>query len=185
MNANLGLRSFYIAALIVLIGAFALLPIAPSHQMFRPRHVNPYLAHLSFEQLPAEQMRGPRVTVGEQFFTDAMNDYRHGDYNSSIKNLKFAVRHAANRAQWWLYLGVSYFLNRQGEFAVAALKNADFLAPQDLKPTARWYLAQAYLLGENVDKAMPLLKWISEQKSDYATAADSLAMHVQSVADNK
>jgi predicted Zn-dependent protease len=146
---------------------------------------NPYSSYVSFEPLVPLMMRGGTTTAGERFFGDGMSDYSRGDYNSAAKNLTLAVRSAPDKAHWWLYLGVSYFLDRQPTLAVSALEKADMLAPNTLKPAARWYLAQAYLLAAKPDKALPLLAWISDQKAEYASHADSLATQVRTLVDRK
>jgi tetratricopeptide (TPR) repeat protein len=143
---------------------------------------NPYEPYISFEPLVPLVLRGATSTAGEQYFNEGMGDYGRGNYNSAVKNLKLAVRTAPDQAHWWLYLGVSYFLDRQPVLAVSALERADFLASPELKPAARWYLAQAYLLAAKPDKALPMLAWVSDQKAEYATRADSLSTQIRTLA---
>jgi tetratricopeptide (TPR) repeat protein len=142
---------------------------------------NPYASFVIFEPLMPLNLRGGTTSAGEKYFSEGMGDYTRGDYNSAVKNLNLAVRSAPDKAHWWLYLGVSYFLDHQPTLAVSALEKADILAPNTLKPAARWYLAQAYLLAAKPDKALPLLAWVSDQKADYASRADSLATALRTV----
>ena len=144
---------------------------------------SPYLPYLSFQRLPyrLEKLRGEEATQGEQLFHQGMNDYLRGNYKGASNSLKRAVEKDPNNGIWWLYLGVCYYLNHQSKRAIGALTKADSLTQYSQKVRSRWYLAQAYLLEGDADRAIPLLEWIRDQKMGYSAQADSLLMIIHSV----
>jgi len=144
---------------------------------------SPYLTYLSFEKLPyrSEKLRGEVATQAEQLFHQGMNDYLKGNYKGAINSLKKAVEKAPDNGIWWLYLGVCYYLNHQPKRAIEALTKANALTQYSQKVRSHWYLAQAYLLQGDVDRAIPLLEWIRDQKMGYSAQADSLLMIIHSV----
>jgi len=138
--------------------------------------LNPYIAHLSFEKLSYQPMelRGEVSLEAKRVFEEGMSYYSVDDYSNAISRLRKAVKGAPDRVDWWLYLGVSYYLNRQPKRAIQALAKADSPTYATLQERARWYLAQAYLLRRDPQKADPLLEWIVAQDRMYASQADSL-----------
>ncbi len=144
---------------------------------------SPYLPYLSFQRLPyrLEKLRGEEATQGEQLFHQGMNDYLRGNYKGAINSLKRAVEKDPNNGIWWLYLGVCYYLNHQSKRAIEALTKADALTQYSQKVRSRWYLAQAYLLQGDADRAIPLLEWIRGQKMGYSAQADSLLTKVHPI----
>jgi len=143
---------------------------------------NPYLTYLSFDKLPyqPQKLRGEMASQAERFFHKGMNEYLRGNYRGAIGNLREAVEKDPDNGTWWLYLGVCYYLNHQGKQAIEALTRADGLTQYSLNVKSRWYLAQAYLLQGDADRAIPLLERIRDQKREYATQADSLLTIVHS-----
>jgi len=137
---------------------------------------NPYLPYLSFEKLPyrPQKLRGEMATEAERLFHEGMNNYLKNNYKSAIGNLKNAIEKDPDNGSWWLYLGVCYYLDHQGKQAIEALTGADTMTQHSLKIRSRWYLAQAYLLQGDTDRAIPLLEWIMGQRREYAAQAGSL-----------
>jgi len=143
---------------------------------------NPYLTYLSSDKLPyqPQKLRGEMASQAERFFHKGMNEYIRGNYKGAIGNLREAVEKVPDNGTWWLYLGVCYYLDGQGRQATEALTRADTLTQYSQKVTSRWYLAEAHLLQGHVDRAIPLLEWVRDQKREYATQADSLLTIVHS-----
>jgi hypothetical protein len=175
-----------VALTVVLLTIFTIVVVVPNVRMVRQVYskaapANVYLPYVSYDELPyqPEEIRGLTRGPGDKFFEDGIACYQRKDYPGAARGLTLAVRHAPDRAHWWLYLGVSYFLQHQGKPAIEALKHADFLAHNELKIQARWYLAQSYLLDAKPTQALPLLAWIAEQKANYAPVADSLRTRLQ------
>ncbi len=137
---------------------------------------NPYLTYLSFEKPPyrPQKLRGEMASQAEHLFHKGMNEYLRGNYRGAIGNLREAVEKDPDNGTWWLYLGVCYYLDRQGKQAIETLARADTLTQYSLNVKSRWYLAQAYLLQGDTDRAIPLLEWIRGQKREYAAQADTL-----------
>ncbi|TKJ39759.1 hypothetical protein CEE37_10805 [candidate division LCP-89 bacterium B3_LCP] len=81
--------------------------------------------------------------------------------------------------KWWLYLGVSYYVDRQAHSAVKSLSEAEKLTVNTLNDRAKWYLAQAYLLSEDPHNAIPLLEELKNSDSEYLKKADELLTMVK------
>lgn len=144
---------------------------------------NPYLNVLFFEKVPyrPQTLRGEMATESERLFLEGMSSYLIDDYKGAIDNLQKAVGEAPENGSWWLYLGVCYYLDRQGKRAIEALTRADALTQHSLKVRARWYLGQAHLLRGDVDRAIPLLEWVRDRRREYGAEAESLLTAVRSV----
>ncbi len=144
---------------------------------------NPYLPLLSFQKAPYRlgSLRGPAATEAQQSFESGMEKYLEDHFNEAVVHLREAVELNPDEGKFWLYLGISHYLNRQAEPAIEALTIADSLTEYSLSSRTRWYLAQAYLLADRDDDATPILVSLASQKRDYAQKADSLLTKIQSV----
>ena len=141
-----------------------------------------WVPFLSFQALPYEgslTLRGEGAVAGKEDFDQGMEAYLQADYKRAAKYLKQAVGKSSGQAEWWLYLGVCSYLQRDAKQAIASLGRADGLAQGSLKFRARWFLAQAYLLTADRDRAEPLLEWIVTQKRDYCKDASELLNRVR------
>jgi tetratricopeptide (TPR) repeat protein len=177
-------------ALFMLTALFAVVFIIPNMRLAKrvmdaPLQ-NPYLTYIRYDELPYQpiETRGITKTEGMKFFELGMKDYVQKNYAVAIKNLKLAVQ-SESQAQWWLYLGVSHFMNHESAPAILALEKADTLSSPFLKMTARWYLAQAYLVEQKLDKAKPLLESVVASKTERSSLADSLLSKIQLAASQK
>lgn len=150
-----------------------------------PRPENPYTSLLAFDKIPYRQMQLRTVPAaeGQQWFEAGMDEYLHDNFKGAISQLKRAVKNSPGDGTWWLYLGVSYYLDHQAQPAIEALTEADRLTEYSLKNRAQWYLAQAYLLAGQAEAAIPLLDSLAHRMMEYAPEADSLLMKVKSVAE--
>ncbi|TKJ36566.1 hypothetical protein CEE37_14900 [candidate division LCP-89 bacterium B3_LCP] len=172
----------FVPATIVTIALVVFLIMRPGTQ---PE--NPYFAHLSFEKAPFKQMhvRSDIGTDAQLTFRKGMDEYLKGNFKGAIDYLENAVSASPDEGPWWLYLGISYYLDRQAKPAVKALTKAVSLTEYTLKSGAEWYLAQAFLLDGNADPAMPLLEGLAIQKRDYSEIAESLLEKVRPVAEKE
>ena len=129
-------------------------------------------------------LRDYTLIGGEQFFSKGISCYSSNDYKAAIENLLKAVAKDPTEGEWWLYLGVSYFLDDQPQPAINALTNADKFILPVFMPHAKWYLAQSYILKGNPDLAIPLLEWICDQKDNsiYASRAE---VQLKNISKNK
>ncbi len=145
-------------------------------------HLGSYGFILAFETLPYQPMK-LRGTTGdaERSFDEGMEYYLRGNYRDAISNLNKAVEKTPENGAWWLYLGVCHYLERDAKAAIKALTRADSLTQYSNKTRARWYLAQAHLLNDDANQAIPLLQWLIDQRKTYADKADSLLTGVRSI----
>ncbi len=152
-----------------------------------PGSKNPYQSYLDSEKAPFLQirLRGDKFSDAQQLFYEGMKEYRRDNFNGAIQHLEKAVDKTPDQGDWWLYLGVSYYLNHKSERAIEALTRADLLLENSQKWRARWFLTQAFLLSGDADKAVPLLKKISNRDDEYAEKAKRLLSQVQAIAENR
>jgi tetratricopeptide (TPR) repeat protein len=139
---------------------------------------------LSFQALPYEgslTLRGEEARAGKEDFDKGMEAYLQADYQRAARYLRAAVGKSSDQAEWWLYLGVCSYLQRDAKRAIQSLGRADELAQGRVKLRARWFLAQTYLLAGDRDRAEPLLEWIVAQKRDYSQDATDLLNHVRTL----
>jgi tetratricopeptide (TPR) repeat protein len=138
---------------------------------------------LSFQALPYEgslTLRGGESVAGQEEFDRGMEAYLQADYGRAARHLRQAVRRSPDQAEWWLYLGVCAYLQRDAQQAIPSLGRADQLGQGRMRGRARWFLAQSYLLGGERDRAEPLLEWIVTQDQDYARDAAQLLNRLRS-----
>ena len=150
---------------------------------YGPQPLNPYLTCLNFEKAPYKLMQ-PRAAAESEaqgLFITGMNEYLQNDFKGAVNYLTKAVERSPNEGPWWLYLGVSLYLDRQAKPALIALIKAETLTDYSLKYTAQWYLAQAHLLAADADRAIPLLEGLATLKKDYAEDANALLVKVRSI----
>ena len=103
-----------------------------------------------------------------------MDFYNRGEYRRAAAILEKIVARQPDRWVSWLYLGISYYMERQPKPALKALTRADGLSKYALKSEIRWYLMQSYLLDRNPTAADSLRRQLSAMNSAYAVKADSL-----------
>ena len=181
---NISIAMVTLMALVTFV--FIVLNVRLSKRVFDAPSPNPYLHFVIYDELPyqPEETRSLAVTEGKKFFDEGMKSYVRKDYAGAIRSLKQAVR-TESQDEWWLYLGVSYFMNHETASAINALEKADTLSPLKLKTPARWYLAQAYLVDRKIDRAKPLLESIVASKNERSALADSLLAQIRAVAVRK
>jgi tetratricopeptide (TPR) repeat protein len=156
-----------------LCAAAALVLVIQLHQQ-SPSTVKDY--GLVFKKAPyeAQVWRGESAGPAVEYFNQGMQSYLANDYSAAIKMLKKAVAMEPERGTWWMFLGISSYLDRRAPDAVEALTRAVALTEYDLKTESLWYLAQAHVLDGHKDRALPLLKQLSEQQNPYSGEAHDL-----------
>ncbi len=146
---------------------------------------NPYQQFISFEKAPYRPVRAAQTTEAHDLFQRGMEAYQANNFKTAIANLNKATNLKPNEGKWWIYLGVSYHLDKQADLAIGSLQVADSLTTSTLKQRSRWYLAQAYLVSGDISNAVPLLEELVENKREYATEADELLMKIKTVTEKK
>jgi tetratricopeptide (TPR) repeat protein len=168
---------------VILLPAGAVALLALFLLIFRPspEPSSPYLSLLQFEPIPYESsvVRGGSDNEAELRFQEGMIRYQKGDYAGAVKVLKTAAASDPENGIYRLFLGVSYFLDRQADPAIQALSAADSLTQFSFQEKTRWYLAQAYLLKSDANRAIPLLRWLVEQNGEYTARAAELLRRIE------
>lgn len=146
-----------------------------------PEPSSPYFSWLQFEPIPYEPsvVRDGSNDEAEIKFQEGIKLYLRGDYRDAEKELEAAVDSAPENGIYRLFLGVTYFLDRQADPAIRELSAADRLTQYVFKEKTRWYLAQAYLLKSDADRAIPLLRWLVEQNSEYSKQAAEMLKRIE------
>jgi len=144
--------------------------------------VNPYLPILSFDKFAYQEMPSRAMSAApstDSLFSKAMAAYNANDYKSAEQLLLNATQESPNEWSIWFFLGVTYYLDKQAAPAIAALLQADSLNRYALEIETKWYLAQAYLLNNDPEKALPYFLWIQEKPGEYASRAEALATAIR------
>ena len=168
---------------LVPVGAVTAVLIAFLILQSPPDADNPYIAHLVFQKIVYRPTQ-PRAPIGpeaQQLFASGMQAYREDNFKNAADLIAKALELEPTQGHWWLYLGISYYLDRQAAPAIEALVRADSLTEYTLRNTARWYLAQAHLLNNDAASARPVLDSLIEQNREYAQEAVELWDKVESV----
>lgn len=145
---------------------------------------NIYLSVLSFDKFPHQVLSTRTHTLTPSMsplFLEGMKHYNEDDFKNASKILKKATQESPERWDYWFYLGVSYFLNKQPKPAIAALSEADKLNKYALEIEIKWYLAQAYLLNEDSNSALEYLQWLENKPGEYSYRAKKLIKTIQNV----
>lgn len=146
---------------------------------------NPYLPYLDHSPAPYDSSpyRGavepPREA--QEAFKTGMEAYTQDRYAEASRYLERAVKIAPAQDRYWLYLGVSRYLDQRPHEAVKALQRAQEATNKSLQSAAQWYLAQAWLAQGEVHKALPLLQTLSQREGDYTLRADTLLSRIQAI----
>jgi tetratricopeptide (TPR) repeat protein len=166
-------------------GAFALSAAVVLLLVFSsPKIAGQYVPLLSFQALPYEgsiRLRGDSSNPGQSDFDGGMRDYLFGNYAHAIPQFKHAVRQSPNQGEWWLYLGVACYLEKDIKRALASLQKADALLAGDNQNTVRWYLAQSYLLAGMRSEAESLLDGLAARNNEYTSRAIDLRNRLRTV----
>jgi hypothetical protein len=145
---------------------------------------NVYLSMLSFEKFPYQELSTRTQTTTPSMsplFLKGIKFYNEDDFKSAAKILKEATQESPERWEYWFYLGVSNFLNKQPKPAIMALSVADKLNRCALEIEIKWYLAQAHLLNEDSENALVYLHWLENKPSKYSSNAKKLIDAIQNI----
>jgi hypothetical protein len=83
-----------------------------------------WVPFLSFQALPYEgslTLRGEEAVAGKEDFDRGMEAYLQADYRGATRYLKRALNQSPKQAEWWLYLGVCSYLQRDAKQAIAGV----------------------------------------------------------------
>lgn len=98
-------------------------------------------------------------------FLDALTNYKAGKYNRVIKRLRTLPADKQTVYYKNYFLGLSYLANRQPAQAIPLLNKALGTPSAPLRQKVDWCLALAYVKDGQNEKALPILKRISIDKS--------------------
>lgn len=147
----------------------------------RDRESDQYSGYLSFDKLPYQTIEGRGTAVQEsQDYLHAMDDYAHGDYEKAISRLKQVTGASPEDESAWVYLGVSYFMTKHPGRAISALQHARQLPDRQLNTQTCWFLAQAFLMKGEKERALPLLDSLSLWNREYSQPATDLRKRLNS-----
>ncbi len=155
----------YAPATALAVVVFLLLIIYPSD--------NPYLNHLDTNKLLYEG-RLRQENREDSLFHEAMGNYQIDQFKISADLLKIVVEENSASWKYHLYLGISYYMDKQPELAINSLIQADSLSQYSMKFEIRWYLAQSYLLNNRPNEAKPLLQWLAKTPNPYSDPVKKL-----------
>ena len=97
---------------------------------------------------------------------DAFRNYRAGNYDRVIDQLKTLPTDKQTTYYKDYFLGLSYLANRQPAEALPLLNSARMAPGLALRQKATWFLALAYVKDGQKNKALPMLKQISTDKAN-------------------
>jgi hypothetical protein len=98
-------------------------------------------------------------------FLEAFNNYKAGQYDRVIGQLKTLPADKQTIHYKNYLLGLSYLANKQPTEAIPLLGKARQSASPELRRKAEWFLALAYVKNDQKERALPILKRISTDKA--------------------
>jgi|GEM_PF-2455279 len=129
----------------------------------------------SSDQLLKEFPAGSLLPPVRTQLLNALTDYRAGNYDEVIAQLKALPADKQTIHYKNYFLGLSYLANNQPANAISPFKQARTSPLLTTRQKADWFLALAYVKNGQMKKALSLLKQIS---SDKANPFRSLAQRV-------
>jgi tetratricopeptide (TPR) repeat protein len=172
-----GKRWIPIAGTIAIVILLVLLPMVRQSG-------NPYLSMLTFEKVPYQEYHtraGITPSPMSPLFSMGMQAYNEGNYKDAAAILSEATVESPANWSGWFFLGVSYFMDGQAKPAIDALLKADSLNRYAMEIEVKWYLAQAYLLNNDPDGALPYLQWLAEKPGEYSSKAKDLINKIHAI----
>ncbi len=104
------------------------------------------------------------TNIEDILLTKAMDSYKEGEYQRSIKELTEIIQQNPKNKQAIFYLAMSYY--EIGNYTEAIkLLNSHLTTFNDKDPNINWYLGISYLQTEEIEKAIQQFKLI--EKSSY------------------
>lgn len=92
--------------------------------------------------------------------------YINGHYKEAIDMLKVELSDQPNDWMCWFFIGVCCFLSSRPSGAIQGLLEAEKYANGAMQSEINWYLAQSYLLANNMEKGKDRLLWFLDRDSD-------------------
>ncbi|MCB1061189.1 MAG: hypothetical protein KDB65_13280 [Calditrichaeota bacterium] len=119
-------------------------------------------------------LRGTATPKGQDDYLKGLDAYMAADYKKGEKYFATAVKASPEQGDWWLILGVCQVLQHDDKNAVRSLQKANTLVSEPSLSKAHWFLAQAYLMGDDASSAAPLLEWLSVNGVEHSADAKQL-----------
>lgn len=135
-----------------------------------------YVEFLSFDKAPYHQqvLRTIEDTTATEHFKRGMAYYQNNEYQNAATELQKVLALEPQNGLTWLYLGVCYYLTKDSNSAIASLKKAVELNGNVLLNRSRWYLAQSYMLSNDVPSARTQLELLVAEQLEYSKEAETL-----------
>lgn len=114
-------------------------------------------------------------------FERAMESYTKGDFTDAIRRIESVVRVVPEHAVANLYLGIARLQTRDRWGAIEPLSRAASSRDADLRDAGIWYLANAYLVLGDPDRALDLLERLDRPGGEYAARAGDLGDSIEGV----
>ncbi|MCB1060673.1 MAG: T9SS type A sorting domain-containing protein [Calditrichaeota bacterium] len=112
-------------------------------------------------------LRGKAGPAGSEEYQQGLEAYGKADYKKAAKFFADAVAKSPEQGEWWLVLGVCQVLQREPQEAIVSLKKAEKLTEEPSTSRARWFMAQSYLMTEELGRAVKLLEGLANDGKAY------------------
>lgn len=118
--------------------------------------------------------------LDRQRVREAIEQYKAGQYDRVIEQLKLPAADQRTASYQQYYLGLSYLAKKQPSEAIALLRAALTTPSVQLHQKASWFLALAYLKNKEKARAMPIIKRIQANSSHpYRQMAEDLYQKIR------
>ena len=178
--------------------ARVLLPVAVAAVLamliFMPQSSDSKFHNLAMTEAPAFSPIQVRAGAQDQWlplWESGMQHYQSGDFGLAADDLHQAVNllalDPANQQERYtvldnarMYLGVSQLISGQEENSIAILTLAAQSRLRPVQQKAQWYLAQAYLIGEQPEAALTVLEEL-QTSPVFGTQAKELMKEIEAL----
>lgn len=141
--------------------------------------VEPYYFHAIIAMGPAEQ------TAAEKLFLQGMAHYGKKEYEQALALLERAAALDSASAEFQFYLGVTNLLLRRPQAALMPLQKAVALDSARYGARARWYLGNAYLSLNDVQRALEEFHRVARLEGEYALQARDMTRKIEAFMQNE
>jgi hypothetical protein len=123
--------------------------------------------------------KGTLLRGGEKAFANAMAAYQREEFDSAIEQLQVASElQPRNGGEVSFYLGACLLLVNRSQEAVWPLRHAAEIGDSSLTEKARYYVALAYLKGDDAQRATAEVDAVVAMNGEYLTAAQQLKQQI-------
>lgn len=156
--------SYAAAVLLLLTAAWWLWPKSINGENLYASYYAPYPNELTITSMGSN--------APESSILEIMRPYNAGRYSEAAEKIGNYLSDHPTESALQLYYGISLLENQRSDAAIEALKKAKQYP--DFSETANWYLALAYVRGNRVEEAKPILKKLTISNSSFKENAKQL-----------